>query len=335
MASRFDSDERKRLLPLASIARTEEKEKNSYSFLHLLIIGFCILELLVLVWYTFLRPDPTTIFVLRLSSEPVKIRNLLWLLLVIKGIVNLSFLRLVRRPSSNPFRSGTVYQVFAGLVYGAMLVGAFSMAHQIDRSSSSSSTGSTIILVPYMLTIMEWIAVHLLLTTDPTSLIQNPYAIETTTSTSDDGFNVQVLLQLLRPYFWPKGVGHRVRALSTYFLLLISKAANLVAPLYMARATNALGASSSSSSSSSSLSTNQQLASVSIVIYCGLTLISKVFKELQSVAYLRVKQTAYSEIAEFTYRHLQSLSIEWHIRKKLGDVLRSMDRGVESMNSGI
>ncbi len=332
MTSRFDSDERKPLLPLASIAKTEEQAKNSFSFLHLLIIGFCILELLVLVWYTFLRPDPTAVFVLSLSSEPVKIRNLLWLLLVIKCIVNLSFLWIARRTSSNPFRSGTVQQVFAGLVYGAMLVGAFAMAHQIDRSSSLSSTGSTIILVPYMLTIMEWIAVHLLLTTDPTSLIQNPYDIGTTTSTSDDGINVQVLLRLLRPYFWPKGVGHRLRALSTYFLLLISKAANLVAPLYMARATNALSASSSSSSS---LSTNQQLASVSIVIYCGLTLISKVFKELQSVAYLRVKQTAYSEIAEFTYRHLQSLSIEWHIRKKLGDVLRSMDRGVESMNSGM
>ncbi|CAI5744282.1 unnamed protein product [Peronospora destructor] len=58
----------------------------------------------------------------------------------------------------------------------------------------------------------------------------------------------------------------------------------------------------------------------------ALTLVSKLFKELQSLIYLKVKQTAYIELATLTYEHMQSLSYDWHVQKKLGDVLCSMDR---------
>lgn len=130
----------------------------------------------------------------------------------------------------------------------------------------------------------------------------------------------QTLLVLMKPYFWPKGANNRIRAVSTYCILGISKVANLSAPLYMAKATNALTSGDVGS------------ARTAIAVYCCLVLISSLFKELQKIVYLRVKQTAYIEIARLTYAHVHSLSLDWHLRKKMGDVLRSMDRGVESAN---
>ena len=70
-----------------------------------------------------------------------------------------------------------------------------------------------------------------------------------------------------------------------------------------------------------------------IVVFCSLSLISKVFKELQNVIYLGVKQAAYAEIAQQTFAHLHSLSLEWHLKKKMGNILRSMDRGVAAADT--
>jgi ABC-type transport system involved in Fe-S cluster assembly fused permease/ATPase subunit len=135
------------------------------------------------------------------------------------------------------------------------------------------------------------------------------------------GISFVKLVYILKPYFWPHGFTNKMRAGSTYFVLILSKLANLAAPLFMASATNALVAK------------DVVGAIRDIAIFSALTLVSKLFKELQSLIYLKVKQTAYIELATMTYEHVQSLSYDWHVQKKLGDVLRSMDRGVESANS--
>ncbi|KAG7379740.1 hypothetical protein PHYPSEUDO_008234 [Phytophthora pseudosyringae] len=135
------------------------------------------------------------------------------------------------------------------------------------------------------------------------------------------GISFVKLVYILKPYFWPHGFANKMRAGSTYVVLILSKLANLAAPLYMASATNALVAKDVGG------------AIWDIAIFSFLVLVSKLFKELQSLIYLKVKQTAYIELATLTYEHVQSLSYDWHVQKKLGDVLRSMDRGVESANS--
>ncbi|RQM18160.1 hypothetical protein DD237_000183 [Peronospora effusa] len=135
------------------------------------------------------------------------------------------------------------------------------------------------------------------------------------------GISFVKLMYILKPYFWPYGFHNKLRAASTYVVLILSKLANLTAPLFMATATNAL------------VSKDVGGAIWNIAVFSALTLVSKLFKELQSLIYLKVKQTAYIELATLTYEHVQSLSYDWHVQKKLGDVLRSMDRGVESANS--
>ncbi|CAI5730985.1 unnamed protein product [Hyaloperonospora brassicae] len=135
------------------------------------------------------------------------------------------------------------------------------------------------------------------------------------------GISFVKFVSILKPYFWPRGATNKLRAASTYVVLILSKLANLAAPLSMAEATNALVAK------------DVGRATSSIALFSALMLVSKLFKEMQSLIYLKVKQTAYIELATLTYAHVQSLSYDWHVQKKLGDVLRSMDRGVESANS--
>ena len=79
------------------------------------------------------------------------------------------------------------------------------------------------------------------------------------------------LLAILKPYFWPNAATdgawiNRLRAISTWLMVGLSKAASLMAPLYLAVATNDLVVSNLSGSF------------VNIVIYCSLRLFSSIFK---------------------------------------------------------
>ena len=40
-----------------------------------------------------------------------------------------------------------------------------------------------------------------------------------------------------------------------------------------------------------------------------------------------------AQVAEFTFVHLHSLSLEWHLKKKMGQVLRAMDRGIAAADN--
>lgn len=142
-------------------------------------------------------------------------------------------------------------------------------------------------------------------------------------TTESSGFD-RNFLKVLKPYFWPRGITHKLRCLLTWVFLGISRASNLFAPIFIGRAVQEL-------SKKEDIDINNIY--LNIILYGGSVLSTKVFKELQNMVYLKVKQRAYVEIAEQTFTHLHSLSFQWHVQKKMGNVLRSMDRGVEAANS--
>ena len=135
----------------------------------------------------------------------------------------------------------------------------------------------------------------------------------------DDEMTVVQLLSVLRPYFWPRGTLNKVQALSTYLLLGLSKACGVVSPIFIGAASESL--------------IRGEVDYTNIALYAATALGTSAFKELQSVVYLGVKQTAFVEISERTFGHLHALSYDWHVQKKLGDVLRSMDRGISSADT--
>jgi ABC-type transport system involved in Fe-S cluster assembly fused permease/ATPase subunit len=145
----------------------------------------------------------------------------------------------------------------------------------------------------------------------------------------DDGpreLTPRQLFYVLKPYFWPKGSDerafmNRLRSTATWVFIIASKTCSVASPLFLSTATNAL------------YSEDYRAAVQNVCIYSMLALSSKVLKEAQNLVYLKVKQQAYVEIAETTFVHLHSLSLQWHLKKKMGNVIRSMDRGTDAANN--
>lgn len=69
------------------------------------------------------------------------------------------------------------------------------------------------------------------------------------------------------------------------------------------------------------------------IFYSLVQFASSTLKECQSLVYLRVAQAAFVQLSEASFNHIHSLSLDWHLRKKLGEVIRSMDRGIAACDN--
>jgi hypothetical protein len=134
------------------------------------------------------------------------------------------------------------------------------------------------------------------------------------------------ILTLLKPYFWPDETSdsatiNRLRAILTWVCVLLSKACNLMAPMAIGRASTALA--------------HEDYSSVIMysIIYAVIQFLGSTFNEGQSLIYLKVAQAAFVQLSETTFAHLHNLSLDWHLRKKLGEVIRSMDRGIAACDT--
>ena len=134
------------------------------------------------------------------------------------------------------------------------------------------------------------------------------------------------LLRVLSPYFWPASGSdgafiNRIRCSSTWLMVVMSKTCSLIAPFYISKATNSLVAGHYSD------------CVHDLIVFSMLKLACQIFKECQSILYIKVKQQASIELQELAFSHLLSLSLNWHLSKKTGSVMKSMDRGVDAANS--
>ena len=94
--------------------------------------------------------------------------------------------------------------------------------------------------------------------------------------------------------FWPSegsdgALLNRFRSTSTWMIVLLSKVAGLISPIYLADATNEL------------VSGDLKEAMASICIYCTLRFLNAFFREMQSLVYLKVKQQANIQLACQTF----------------------------------
>eukprot|EP01060_Flectonema_neradi_P037884 TRINITY_DN7778_c0_g5_i1.p1 TRINITY_DN7778_c0_g5~~TRINITY_DN7778_c0_g5_i1.p1 ORF type:complete len:805 (+),score=125.05 TRINITY_DN7778_c0_g5_i1:53-2416(+) len=124
---------------------------------------------------------------------------------------------------------------------------------------------------------------------------------------------MKYIIVILRPYFLPKGLLNKLRAVLTWVSIIGAKICNIYIPLLMGKIVTDL--------------TNGHSATTAILTYCCVALLAKGLKEAQNVIYVKVKQVAFAEMAEHVFQHIHNLSLEWHLRKKMGQVIRSMDRG--------
>lgn len=123
------------------------------------------------------------------------------------------------------------------------------------------------------------------------------------------------IFTLVKPYVWPdatdcSAVRNRMLAIGTWVCVVASKVCGLVSPLFLGWASTALAHQDYSTCIRYS------------VLYSFITWLGSTFKEGQSLLYLKVAQAAFVQLSETAFSHLHSLSLDWHLRKKLGEVLR-------------
>jgi hypothetical protein len=132
--------------------------------------------------------------------------------------------------------------------------------------------------------------------------------------------NMSGLWKIMQAYAWPSGCTSKLRILITFVVMAGSKTCAILTPMYIGQATQRL-------------SDEGVVPWHEIILYCSLQFGSVALAQYQKIVYLGVKQHAFAEIATTTFRHLHSLSLDWHLQKKMGTVLRIMDRGISSADS--
>lgn len=134
------------------------------------------------------------------------------------------------------------------------------------------------------------------------------------------------MVTMLKPYVWPdetsdSAVMNRFRAIMTWVCVILSKMCNLASPLFLGWASTALAHEDYGKTIRYSIA------------YAFIQFLGAAFKEGQSLIYLKVAQAAFVQLSETAFVHLHSLSLDWHLRKKLGEVIRSMDRGIAACDT--
>jgi ABC-type multidrug transport system fused ATPase/permease subunit len=134
------------------------------------------------------------------------------------------------------------------------------------------------------------------------------------------------LVRVLKPYFWPDAgsdgaFANRVRSTLTWFLVAASRITSVYSPFYISSAANNL------------VIVDWSAAAKDMVGYCLLLVASVAFNQLQSIVYIKVNQQATIELQTLTFKHLHELSLNWHLSKRTGAVIKSMDRGTQAVNN--
>lgn len=192
----------------------------------------------------------------------------------------------------------------------------------------------TLLIVNMLFCFMECICTFLvgIFSSDDLSVTVAPTAREAAQGIAFDADQAQTiglwkLMLVLKPYFWPDGLLNRGCVFLTWVFLIMSKACNIAAPLYIAKATDDL-------SSDDNDNNNGKMTSIvkHVIMYASLLLFNKVLKEAQALAYIRVKLIAGVQLKEQIFAHLLSLSMDWHQRKSMGTVITAMQRGINASN---
>ncbi|XP_034033300.1 ATP-binding cassette, sub-family B (MDR/TAP), member 6a [Thalassophryne amazonica] len=137
-------------------------------------------------------------------------------------------------------------------------------------------------------------------------------------------------VRLLVPYMWPRGnVFLQLLVLFCLMLLGVERAVNVFVPIYYKNIVNELTDGSS-----------WQILATTVCIYVLLKFLqgggagsSGFISNLRSFLWIRVQQFTNRVVQVRLFAHLHSLSLRWHLGRKTGEVLRSIDRGTTSINS--
>ncbi|XP_029305258.1 LOW QUALITY PROTEIN: ATP-binding cassette sub-family B member 6 [Cottoperca gobio] len=142
------------------------------------------------------------------------------------------------------------------------------------------------------------------------------------------GFRKKV--RMLVPYLWPRG-NWFLQLLVIFCLTLLGfeRVINVFVPIYYKNIVNDL----TNGSTWSTLATTVCIYVLLKFLQGGGAGSSGFVSNLRSFLWIRVQQFTNCVVQVRLFGHLHSLSLRWHLSRKTGDVLRSIDRGTSSINS--
>ncbi|XP_062865489.1 ATP-binding cassette sub-family B member 6 [Trichomycterus rosablanca] len=137
-------------------------------------------------------------------------------------------------------------------------------------------------------------------------------------------------VRLLLPYMWPSGsLFLQVLVVLCLGLLGTERAINVFVPIYYKNIVNELTAGSP-----------WKTLAFTVCIYVLLKFLqgggagsSGFVSNLRSFLWIRVQQYTSRVVQVRLFAHLHSLSLRWHLQRRTGEVLRSIDRGTSSIDS--
>lgn len=174
-----------------------------------------------------------------------------------------------------------------------------------------------------------WLQVN----TDPDRDVEN--GTETRRTNNGDTRNastwkgMKYKLGLLLPNVWPhKSYVLQLKVLACLMILVAGRVVNPYVPIYSKKIVNSLGDDSP-----------WKVVALQVSVYVMLRFLqgsggsSGLLNSMRSFLWLRVQQYTNRNIQLRLFDHLHSLSLRWHLGRKTGEVLRSIDRGTASINN--
>ncbi|TDG96208.1 hypothetical protein EPR50_G00237600 [Perca flavescens] len=142
------------------------------------------------------------------------------------------------------------------------------------------------------------------------------------------GFRKKVCM--LFPYMWPRGnIFLQLLVLFCLILLGVERVINVFVPIYYKNIVNEL----TDGSRWNALVTTVCIYVVLKLMQGGGAGASGFISNVRSFLWIKVQQFTNRVVQVRLFSHLHALSLRWHLGRKTGDVLRSIDRGTSSINS--
>ncbi|MEM6913018.1 MAG: ABC transporter ATP-binding protein/permease [Pseudomonadota bacterium] len=130
----------------------------------------------------------------------------------------------------------------------------------------------------------------------------------------------------LFPYLWARGKpGFKARIVASMGAILVGTMITVQAPLLLANGINGLA--------SQSPEAGVAAAVLGFILgYGALRFLAVVVPQLREFLFTKVGQTAQREVGVDVFRHLQSLSLDFHLARKTGSLARILERGNRSID---
>ena len=134
-------------------------------------------------------------------------------------------------------------------------------------------------------------------------------------------------IKLLAPYLWPKDhAGLRARVVIAVICLLLAKIASVGTPPILGYAVDSLTKVTQGLNS-------YLLVPVAFIVAYGLARISAMtFGELRNAIFSKVAEHAITQLSLNTFKHLHSLSLQFHLSRQTGALSKFIDRGTKGVD---